>query len=132
MAKQQGPAASEQLAWVNHLPNEGGEWGHGLIRTVAAFESEALGFEADLAKTQAHYDATVAKLRAEFDKKKTALTQSIRARRKLAQDAVKRAEAESTTLYANTQIEQAKARAARAAKTAEAAEAEHNRLADNA
>ena len=105
--------ASEQVAWVKHLPNEGGDWGRGLLSTVAAFESEADSLEADLAQAQAEHDAQVAKLKAAFDKKRAALQQGIKGRRKLASDAVKRADAEAGTLFANVQIDQAKARAGR-------------------
>lgn len=103
---------SEQVAWVKHLPNEGGDWGRGIVSTVASFESAADDLENNLAKLQAEHDAAVASLRAKFGLRKSEVSGRVRARRRLATDAVKRAEAESTTLYADAQIGQAKAKEA--------------------
>lgn len=111
--------ASEQVAWVQHLPNQGGEWGQGLTRVVASFEGEAKSLETDLERKQAEYDAAVAKLRSAFEEQKTRLTQGITARRRLALDAVKRADKEVTMLYADAQIQHAKTKAARGRETQE-------------
>lgn len=100
-APKDGRPASEQVAWVKHLPNNGGgDWGHGVTQTVVAVE-------ADLKTLQGRLIATQAENKRREDEQKSV----IRARERLLSETVKRADSEAQMLYADVQIERAKAAA---------------------
>lgn len=97
--------ASEQVAWVKHLPSAGGDWGRGVTATVASTEAE-------LRDLEAKYEAMCKANRAKEDEVAT----TIRARQKLLLETARRAGAEVTMLYADAQIEAARKAADREAE----------------
>lgn len=101
--------ASEQVAWVKYLPKEGGDWGRGVTSTVASTETE-------LADLEKRYEAMCADHRAKEDE----LAGTIRSRQKLLLETARRAGAEVPMLYADAQIQAARAQADKVAKEAQA------------
>jgi Sec-independent protein translocase protein TatA len=98
---------SEQLAavaWIEKLPNEGGDWGRGVIGTVRALEDKV----AELELGQEDLDRQLAEFTKKVKEHKAAMDADIKVKRKLMKKTIKRAEAEVSTLYANAQIEAAK------------------------
>ena len=80
----------EQLAWINNLPEGGGSWGLGITATVEAFEEELVRLEAQ----------------------KVAIDIQIKARKKLAKAAVRRASKEAPQLFGEKVVSKAKAKVA--------------------
>lgn len=78
----------DQVAWIEYLPNDGGEWGKGITGLVSTVQSNVARMEAERAK----------------------LTQQISLQTKLLKATVKRAETECTMLFADAQIAEAKAK----------------------
>jgi len=86
----------QQVAWVQHLPNEGGEWGKGITNTVR--------------ETAAMMDAFDEEIR-RMDAQKAELVRKKSDQKKLLKATVRRAETECTMLFADVQIETAKQKA---------------------
>ena len=78
--------ASEQLAWIDRLPEKGGVWGLGITETVKSIEEEKERLEAQL----------------------DSLKSQIKAREKLLKDKVKQASKEAPLLYSEDAVERAK------------------------
>jgi hypothetical protein len=77
---------AEQVEWVKHLPNQGGEWGRGIVGTVGAVQAQVAKAEAERAE----------------------LARQISQGNALLKATVKRAVKESVMLYSNSQIAEAK------------------------
>lgn len=96
--KKNAKPATEQVAWINELPEKGGAWGRSIIQTVDAMEGD------------------LSPMRDEFE----VLSEKIVAREAIVKDAVKRADREAKGLFNDRQIAAAKKKVEDAAAKAEA------------
>lgn len=85
--EQKKQTATEQLAWISSLPEEGGAWGLGIVETAKSIEGEMARLEAQ----------------------ETTIKEQIKARKKLLSQTVKRAEKEAPLLYPPDVVTKAKA-----------------------
>lgn len=83
----------QQVEWVGRLPNEGGEWGKGIVNTVRERQSVMDGLQSDIER---------------LDAEKHEKVLQIAQQKKLLRATVKRAESECTMLFADAQIAEAK------------------------
>ena len=92
------------IAWIERLPNGGGDWGRGIIGTVSKLDADVVELEASKLKLDAElndYAALIKQQKAEIDV-------SIKAKRKLVRKTASRASNEVTTMFADVQIAAAK------------------------
>ena len=92
---------SQQLAWVEKLPESGGDWGRGITQTVNSVEAEVADLESTMAAEEEDYR-----------RRANAMRETIRTRRRLLGEVAKRADKEAPMLFANAQIRKAKEQAA--------------------
>ena len=78
--------ATDQLAWINHLPEEGGAWGLGIVETAKSIEAEMVRLE----------------------EQEAIIKDQIKARKKLLKQTVRRAEKEAPLLYPASVVEKAR------------------------
>lgn len=97
-------SSSAQVSWIMGLPNEGGDWGRGIVGTVNEVEGKIARARAEVAQ---------------LDAKRAELTSTIAVSEKLLKSTVKRAESEAPMMFAGAQIAKAKG------KVQVAAEAPH-------
>jgi hypothetical protein len=93
MPKQKQPetpvqSAYDSLSWINHLPEEGGAWGIGLIETVKSSEE-------DIGSMQAEIETIKVRMKA---------------RQKLIRQCQRRAEKEAPLIFTPEQISVARSR----------------------
>lgn len=84
--EQKKQTATEQLAWINRLPEEGGAWGLGIVETAKSIEDEMVRLEAQ---------------------EKT-IKDQIKARKKLLKATIRRAEKEAPLLFPADVVETAR------------------------
>ena len=80
------PNYAAEVDWITRLPNEGGEWGKGIVNTVLAAQSSKEVMEAQRAE----------------------LTRQINDHKRLLRATLARADKECTMLFANSAIAAAK------------------------
>jgi len=91
------------VAWIEKLPNAGGDWGRGVIGTVRALETQINELNNQKASLDQQLDQFAAKVKAD----KAERTATIKTKQKLIAKTIKRAQKEVSTLFGNSQIEQA-------------------------
>lgn len=96
--------ASEQVAWVAHLPNEGGDWGRGIISMVTSVESDVGQLEGELERQRQEHQAEKDRLESAWVIRRDDATATIKLRKRLLADTVKRARAECGMLFADVQM----------------------------
>jgi hypothetical protein len=84
MTQKQSPL--EAVAWIEKLPDGGGTWGKSILDTVTTMEVEA----------------------DDLEKKAEECAETAKSRRKIAKQAVKRADKEAVSIYSQEVIDKAK------------------------
>jgi hypothetical protein len=92
------------IAWIERLPNGGGDWGRGIIGTVSKLDADVVELEASKLKL----DAELSDYAALIKQQKVEIDASIKAKRKLIRKTTSRANAEVTTMFADVQIASAR------------------------
>jgi hypothetical protein len=82
-----------EVAWISKLPNNGGDWGKGIIGTVKTLEAGIAENEAKEAELQTQIEA---------------LRDDSKTKKKLLKATVKRAQGEVGMMFGNAQIEAAR------------------------
>lgn len=88
--------ATEQIKWLDHLPEQGGAWGRSIVQTVEAMESELTPVRKQLED----------------------LSEQLVVREGIVKDAIKRAEKEAKGLFNDKQVAAAKKAAEKAREDA--------------
>jgi len=92
------------IAWIERLPNGGGDWGRGIIGTVSQLGADV----ADLEASKSKLDLDLSDYAAAIKQQKADLDLSIKTKRKLILKTASRASNEVTTMFADVQIAAAK------------------------
>lgn len=108
MSEEKKLTGSEQVAWVKRLPNQGGEWAHGIVSTVLEAEAAMDGLVASVSQAKQEMDDEIAATRERFKAKKAELNAKFRAQQKLIKSTVKRADSDAKVLYSEDVIADAK------------------------